>query len=599
MKRSKITLAVLILSILALIFSGCGVTSNPVVPPPETTEDEDLFLAKVVDSQSDIQFIAEKDDEVLAFLAEKDMQGNPIEIKEVVYLSDDDELLIIIAGENGLPETIIDSKGNRIEFTNYTNSTAEVYWYDEKDELIQGPITIDIDEQDLLELEQIYFDFNSKGTKGKTHNIIKWGILGINGVSCVGGLSFTGPNPLVLKVCFSTILGAVAALTDNEIDDAASFIVGAVSCYGLDPLSCASTLNDVVDVILEAYNQSPTPLSPGSSSAPGPIIYTLTPTLTWAEVDNADYYDLAIKEYPYNTNIIYNFQEIYGSSFIVPSERLEEWKIYCWNVRAHNSNGFGNYSETLYFQIENVNELLTITTITASAGSNGSISPSGDVIVNQGLDKSFTITPDTGYQIADVLVDGSSVGAVSSYTFTNVTEDHIISANFISLPNDVVQFEDPNLEQVIREKIDKPEGPLYLSDVVEIRSLDAETSGIKSLEGIQHLQNLEDLNFYLNQVTDISALSNLTNLEYLNFYDNKVTDISALSNLTNLWKLSFYDNQVTDILALVENESLGTGDTLNMANNYLDLTEGSQNMQDIETLINRGVSVYYQPQNNP
>ena len=69
-------------------------------------------------------------------------------------------------------------------------------------------------------------------------------------------------------------------------------------------------------------------------------------------------------------------------------------------------------------------------TITASAGSHGSINPSGEITVNQGSDKSFNITSDTGYQIADVLVDGSSVEAVSSYTFINVTEDHAISATF-------------------------------------------------------------------------------------------------------------------------------------------------------------------------
>ena len=72
-------------------------------------------------------------------------------------------------------------------------------------------------------------------------------------------------------------------------------------------------------------------------------------------------------------------------------------------------------------------------TITASAGSHGSISPSGDVIVNQGSDKLFTVTPDTGYQIDDILVDGSSVGAASSYTFTNVTQDHTISVTFTSV----------------------------------------------------------------------------------------------------------------------------------------------------------------------
>ena len=69
-------------------------------------------------------------------------------------------------------------------------------------------------------------------------------------------------------------------------------------------------------------------------------------------------------------------------------------------------------------------------TITASAGSHGSISPSGNVTVNQGLNKSFAITPDDGYIINDILVDGNSVGAVSSYTFTNITQNHTISATF-------------------------------------------------------------------------------------------------------------------------------------------------------------------------
>jgi len=69
-------------------------------------------------------------------------------------------------------------------------------------------------------------------------------------------------------------------------------------------------------------------------------------------------------------------------------------------------------------------------TIVATAGSGGSISPSGNVVVEHGSSKSFTITPDSGYEIDDVLVDGSSVGKVSSYTFDNVTSDHTIEATF-------------------------------------------------------------------------------------------------------------------------------------------------------------------------
>ena len=68
-------------------------------------------------------------------------------------------------------------------------------------------------------------------------------------------------------------------------------------------------------------------------------------------------------------------------------------------------------------------------TITAIAGSNGSITPSS-AEVNYGDSATFTIIPDSGYHIADVKVDGVSVGAVDSYTFSNVTADHTITATF-------------------------------------------------------------------------------------------------------------------------------------------------------------------------
>jgi uncharacterized repeat protein (TIGR02543 family) len=72
----------------------------------------------------------------------------------------------------------------------------------------------------------------------------------------------------------------------------------------------------------------------------------------------------------------------------------------------------------------------TAFTITASAGTHGSISPSGAVSVNNGASQAFTITPDATYHVAGVLVDGSSVGAVASYTFNNVTASHTIAASF-------------------------------------------------------------------------------------------------------------------------------------------------------------------------
>ncbi|MEO8769404.1 MAG: YDG domain-containing protein [Ferruginibacter sp.] len=69
-------------------------------------------------------------------------------------------------------------------------------------------------------------------------------------------------------------------------------------------------------------------------------------------------------------------------------------------------------------------------TITSSAGPNGSISPNGATVVNSGANQSYTMIPIACYHVADVLVDGLSVGAVTTYTFTNVTANHTISVTF-------------------------------------------------------------------------------------------------------------------------------------------------------------------------
>ena len=52
------------------------------------------------------------------------------------------------------------------------------------------------------------------------------------------------------------------------------------------------------------------------------------------------------------------------------------------------------------------------------------------MVVNEGDSHGFSITPNTGYAIRDALVDGTPVGVVSSYTFTNVTGNHTIQAVF-------------------------------------------------------------------------------------------------------------------------------------------------------------------------
>jgi hypothetical protein len=87
------------------------------------------------------------------------------------------------------------------------------------------------------------------------------------------------------------------------------------------------------------------------------------------------------------------------------------------------ANIAANHTINAYFKV------ITYT-ITASAGTGGSISPLGTTTVNIGVSQTYTITPTAGYHIMDVLVDGVSVGAVATYTFTNVMASHTIAATF-------------------------------------------------------------------------------------------------------------------------------------------------------------------------
>ncbi len=100
------------------------------------------------------------------------------------------------------------------------------------------------------------------------------------------------------------------------------------------------------------------------------------------------------------------------------------------SVGAVSSYTFSNVTANHTIAASFAETIVPIYTITATAGTNGSISPLGSVSVTQGNDQSFTIIASTGYHIADVLVDGSSVGAVGTYTFSNVVTNHTITANF-------------------------------------------------------------------------------------------------------------------------------------------------------------------------
>jgi len=127
-----------------------------------------------------------------------------------------------------------------------------------------------------------------------------------------------------------------------------------------------------------------------------------------------------------------------GSSRNFQMEHTLDVGTYHVAVRHYNSSRTGNYTLEV--------ECTSFYMLTASAEYGGSISPAGSIIVAEGNSQAFTITPDAGNAIADVLVDGVSIGAVSNYTFSNVTADHSIVATFAIPPESCVDLSDTPLD---------------------------------------------------------------------------------------------------------------------------------------------------------
>lgn len=111
----------------------------------------------------------------------------------------------------------------------------------------------------------------------------------------------------------------------------------------------------------------------------------------------------------------------------VPGFFFKEWNIEGETVSTSNPYTF---PVTKALKVTAVFTEVVEYQITASAGANGSIDPAGVVIVEGGSDKTFTMNPDSGYVVDDILVDNVSVGAADTYTFKNITGDHEIKVTF-------------------------------------------------------------------------------------------------------------------------------------------------------------------------
>lgn len=189
-----------------------------------------------------------------------------------------------------------------------------------------------------------------------------------------------------------------------------------------------------------------------------------------------------------------------------------------------------------------------------------------DVDVHLGeSSKVITITaPKVGYALGEsyILNIDTKVHSNSGKALKNECKFHFN----IKTSDEVVTFKDKNLEQAIRDTINKPTGNIYKSDVKKITSLKADEENIQDISGIESLVNLKELGLTGNKITNLKPLKDMINLTNLSLDNNEINDISVLKNLTNLTLLTLWHNKITNLDSL---KNLGKLQTLSLSENEI------------------------------
>jgi len=138
-----------------------------------------------------------------------------------------------------------------------------------------------------------------------------------------------------------------------------------------------------------------------------------------------------------------------------------------------------------------------------------------------------------------------------------------------------------------------------LESLTQLERLSVQSNEIRDIRSLKQLTELRVLNLGRNYINDLSVLAQLPHVERLWLQDNEIGDISPLEDLSQLEEVRLELNEISDVSPLVANSDaggLGAEDFVDIRYNYLDLTEGSDAMDDIQTLLDRGVGVLYEPQ---
>lgn len=256
---------------------------------------------------------------------------------------------------------------------------------------------------------------------GNGYNFVNWTENGVQ-VSANTSYSFTVTGNRNLVANFTSQNYVITATADPS---AGGVITGSGGYnYGE---TCTLTTTPNTGYTFVNWTKNGTQVSTNSTYS-----FTVTESATYVAHFNLQSYSITVAAYPNNAGSVtgggsYN----YGQTCTVHATANSGYTFTNWTENGSQVSANANYSFTVTGSRNLVANFTQNTyTIQASAGMNGTITPSGAVTVIHGANQTFSMIPDEDYEVQEVYIDGNPVGAMTSYTFTNVTANHFIHVSF-------------------------------------------------------------------------------------------------------------------------------------------------------------------------
>jgi len=235
MLKKIISLLLIVLLLNSLV--GCGGNNvNPVIPDDE--EDislDDIILAYDSDPTGNVLVFAVKDNgESIIALGEKNADGTPKKITGITYTAENDESLFIELDNDGLPFSLTDLNGTKVIYSNYTDTTVEISIYDNEDNLISGPETVELDSQMMTQIKQLSqlerSSIRGNFQVGETLKTVGF-IVGL----AVGAVVVVTASPAIAAAAaVSMLVSTVIYASENVLASQANIIYKGWTCTGWD-----------------------------------------------------------------------------------------------------------------------------------------------------------------------------------------------------------------------------------------------------------------------------------------------------------------------------------------------------------------------------